>query len=147
MAASAKVYGKAGTHLAQRDVNWASDAYKLALCTSAYAVSQGVDEYFDDLTNEIAAGGGYSAGGFALAGKAITYDSTTREERFTADPISVAALTPASPFRYGVVYRDTGTPGTSFLVMYINFGADQDPAGLPFAIQWPGTGIWYTLAV
>lgn len=147
MAVSTKVYGHLGAHLAAGDLDWAADTIKLALTTSAYAVSQGGDEFFSSVTNEIAAGGGYVAGGFTLTGAALSYDAGTREERFDADDLSVAALTPASPFRYGVVYKDTGVPGTSILIAYLNFGADQDPAGLPFAIQWPTTGVWYAQAV
>lgn len=143
MAVTVKVYGKGVTHLDNGDVNWASDTIKLALCTSSYTPNQGTHEFFSDVTNEIAAGGGYSSGGFSLSGKARSYDSTTREDRFDADDLSVAALTPASPFRYGIVYKSTGTAGTSELLAYINFGADQDPAGLPFAIQWAATGVFY----
>lgn len=146
MAVTIKCYGHAGDHLRDGDVDWAGDAIMLALTTSAYAVAQGTDEFFDDVTNEIAAGGGYSSGGFALSGMVETYDSATRESRFDADDFSVGALTPASPFRYGVIYDDSGTPSTSILLAYINFGADQDPGGLPFAIQWASTGVFYIQA-
>lgn len=147
MAATVKVYGEAGKHLAQGNINWVSDTIKLAFTTSAYAVDQGNDEFFSSVTNELTTGGGYTAGGFTLTGKAVSYDATTREYRFDADDINIAALTPSSPFRYGVVYDATpGSAATDILIAYINFGADQSPAGLPFPIQWPGTGVWYTQA-
>lgn len=146
MAVTIKVYGHVGGHLQAGDIDWVGDTIKLALTTSSYAVSQGNDEFFDDVTGEIAGSGGYTSGGFTLTGAALTYDATTREERFDADDFSVGALTPASPFRYGVIYDDSGTPATSILLAYINFGADQDPAGLPFAIQWAATGVWYAQA-
>lgn len=146
MSATIKVYGHAGVHLANNDITWNSDTVKLAFTTSAYAVSQANDEFFSDVTNELTTGGGYTAGGQALTGKTRTYDATTREERFIADNFSIAALTPSSPFRYGVIYKSTGTPSTSILIAYINFGADQNPAGLPFAIQWASTGVWYAQA-
>jgi hypothetical protein len=146
MAATIKCYGKLGVHLAQGDINWTADTVKLALTTSAYAVSQSNDEFFSDVTNELAATGGYTAGGVALTTKTRSYDATTREERFLADNFSIAALTPSAAFRYGVVYKDTGVAGTSILIAYINFGADQNPAGLPFAIQWAATGVFYEQA-
>ncbi len=141
-----KCYGKISGHIQSGGLTWASDTIKLALATSSYAVNQATDEFFSDVTNEIAAGGGYSAGGFTLTTIAPAYDSGTREERFDADDVSVSALTPASPFRYGIVYKSTGTPSTSSLIAYLNFGADQDPAGLPFAIQWAATGVFYMQA-
>jgi hypothetical protein len=147
MAASIKVYGHLGFHLQAGGLAWASDTIKLALTTSGYAVSQANDEYFSAVTNELSGSGGYTSGGFTLTGCALSYDATTREERFDATDFSVSALTPSAPFRYGVIYKDTGTAGTSFLIAYINFGADQDPAGLPFAVQWPTTGVWYAQAV
>lgn len=146
MSATIKVYGHAGVHLAQHDFVWETDTIKLALTTSAYPVNQGADEHFSDVTNELAGTGGYTAGGILLTGCARSYDATTREERFTAGNVNVAALTPSSPFRYGVIYKDTGVAGTSILIAYINFGADQNPAGLPFAIAWAATGVWYAQA-
>ena len=146
MAATIKVYGHVGVHLRNGDIAWDTDTIKMSLHTSAYAVNQGNDEFFSAVTNEIAAGGGYTAGGFALSGLSRTYDATTREERFIASNFSVAALTPASAFRYGVIYKSTGVAGTLILIAYINFGADQNPGGLPFAIQWAASGVWYAQA-
>jgi hypothetical protein len=147
MAVTIKAYGHAGMHLPAGDVAWTSDTIKLALATSSYAVSQGNDEFFSAVTNEIAASGGYTSGGFTLTGATLTYDATTRESRFDADDFSVSALTPSSPFRYGIIYDATpGSSATDILLAYINFGADQDPAGLPFAIQWASTGVFYIQA-
>lgn len=145
IAATIKCYGNAGKHLVADPVAWTSDTIKLALATSSYAVNQGTDEFFSTVTNEIS-GTGYTSGGLTLSGKAVSYDSSTREYRFAADNVSVAALTPSAAFRYGVIYKSTGTSSTSPLLAYINFGADQDPAGLPFAIQWAATGVFYIQA-
>lgn len=146
MALSINNYGKAGLHIANGDLNWSTDTIDMALVTSAYTPDRGNNEFFSDITNELTTGGGYTAGGFALTTKTRSYDATTREERYLADPISVAALTPSSPFRYGIVYKNTGTPGTSFLLALLNFGADQNPGGLPFAVQWASTGVFYIVA-
>lgn len=146
MAATIKCYGHAGVHLQAGDIDWATDTIKLALVTSSYTPDQGNHEFFSDITNEIAGSGGYTSGGFTLTGAALAYDATTREERFEADNFSVAALTPSAAFRYGIIYKSTGTAGTSELLAYINFGADQNPGGLPFAIQWASTGVFYIQA-
>lgn len=146
MAATIKCYGHLGVHLRNGDIAWDTDTIKLSLHTSSYAVDQGNDEFFSTVTNELTTGGGYTAGGIALTSLSRTYDATTREERFIAANVSIAALTPSSAFRYGVIRKDTGTAGTSILIAYINFGSDQNPAGLPFAIQWASTGVWYAQA-
>lgn len=146
MAATVKCYGNAGKHIALGDVDWPGGTINLAFATSAYAVNQGTNEFFSDVTNELTTAGGYTAGGFTLTGCTLGYDSATREERYDADDFSVGALTPSSAFRYGIVYEDSGTPSTSILLAYINFGADQNPAGLPFAIQWAATGVFYIQA-
>lgn len=143
MAVTIKCYGNLGTQLANKSITWGTDTVKLSLHTSSYAVAQGTDQFFSDTTNEIAAGGGYSSGGFSLASMTLSYDATTREERYLAANVSVSSLTPASPFRYGVIYDVTAS---NALLAYINFGADQDPAGLPFAIQWASTGVFYNQA-
>jgi hypothetical protein len=146
MAETIKDYGHLGMHLQAGDLSWVADTIKCALTTSAYAVSQANDEFFSSVTNEIAAGGGYAAGGFTLAGKSVSYDAATRQTRFLADDINLAALTPASPFRYGVVYKSTGVAGTSFLIAYINFATDRDPAGGVFGVQWAPTGVSFIQA-
>ncbi len=147
MAVTVKSFGKVQAHVYAGDLDWTGDTIKLALATSSYAVNQATDEFFSDVTNEVAAGGNYPAGGFTLTGITPAYDSGTREFRFDANDVSVASLTPASPFRYGIVYDSTpGSPSTDFLIAYLNFGADQDPAGLPFAIQWAATGVFYMQA-
>ncbi len=147
MAATIKCYGNAGKHIANGDLDWAGDVIKLALCTTAYTPNQGTDEFFSAISGEIAGTGGYTTGGFTLSGCARSYDSGTREERYDANDVSSAALTPSAAFRYGIVYDSSpGSAGTDFLLAYINFGADQDPAGLPFAIQWATTGVFYIQA-
>jgi hypothetical protein len=148
MAASTKCYGNAGKHIANGDIDWASDTIKVALVTSAYSPNQGTDEFWSDAdAHEIAASGGYSTGGQTLTSAARSYDSATREERYTADNVSYSALTPSAAFRYAVIYDASGgSAGADILLAYVNLGTDTDPAGLPFAIQWPATGVFYIQA-
>lgn len=147
MAVTTKVYGNAAKHIQAGDINWTSDTIKAALVTSSYTPNQGTDEFWTTpKTNEIAGSGGYTTRGSTLGTKSVTYDSATREARYIAANISYSALTPSAAFRYLVVFKDTGTDGTSILLAYIDFGADQNPAGLPFAVQWATTGVFYMQA-
>jgi len=134
------------SHIYGGGINWTSDTIKLALTTSSYAVSQANDEFFSDVTNELAGTGGYTSGGVTLSSKSTNYDSSSREYQFIAGNVSIATLTPSSAFRYAVVYKSTGTAATSPLIAYINFGADQNPSGLNFGIVWASTGVWYAQA-
>jgi hypothetical protein len=147
MAATTKWYGLAAKHLAQGDIAWVADTIKVSLHTSGYTPNQDTHEYFSDVSSELAASGNYTAGGNALAGKAKTYDSATNQERLTADNLVFAALTPSAAFRYAVIRKARGGASSADeLLAYIDFGANQDPGGFDFQIQWPGTGVLYMQA-
>jgi hypothetical protein len=53
-------------------VDYLSDTIKARLHTASYVPNLDTHETIADLTNELAASGGYTAGGVTLAGKAIT---------------------------------------------------------------------------
>jgi hypothetical protein len=43
--------------------------------------------------------------------------------------------------RGAVLYKDTGTPSTSPLICYIDFGSNKSSNGADFTIQWSSSGI------
>ena len=143
MAATTTIYGLGMKHLANADINWGTDTIKVALVTSSYTPNQDTHEFYSDLTNELSASGNYSTGGSSLTSCAKSYDSANNRENLTADNLTFAALTPSAAFRYGIVYKSTGTGSTSPLIAYINFGADQSPGGSDFVIAWAATGVLY----
>ena len=53
MAVSIFWYGLAQAALANKEIDWTSDAIKVALCTSTYTPAQDTHDYFNDLTHEI----------------------------------------------------------------------------------------------
>lgn len=80
MAASANWYARAfenmlgGSGAAEaRQTDYLSDDVKIRLHTNAYTPDLDAHEVVGDLTNEVAAGGGYTAGGVALGTKTIAY--------------------------------------------------------------------------
>jgi hypothetical protein len=140
MAASAKWYGKAlegqfGSTAARR-VDWATDTVKVALCTSSFTPDQDTQDFYDDLTNEVS-GTGYTAGGAALANKAVTYDASTNVTALKADATSWSSSTFTA--RYAVIYKDTGAAGTSPLLGYVDFGGDEAVSSGTFTITWDPT--------
>ncbi|MBW8034493.1 MAG: hypothetical protein FVQ79_02185 [Planctomycetes bacterium] len=124
-------------------IDLAGDIIKVALCTSSYTPDIDVHDNFDDITNELGASGNYTAGGATLGSKTAAADDTNDRGVFDAADLTWTALTPSAAFRYGIIYRSTGTPSTSRLIAYIDFGADQNPGGSNFTIAWHADGILY----
>ena len=119
-------------------IDWLTDTIKVMLVTSAYTPDQDAHDFKDDITNEIS-GTGYTAGGAALASKTNTQDDTDDEGvQDAADTVwSGATFTT----RGAVIYKDTGTPSTSPIIAYIDFGEDKSPSGADFTIEWNAEGI------
>lgn len=142
MAVSAKWYGNALTGqysgTAARRVDWVADSVKVALCTATYTPNQDTHVFFSDITNELTTAGGYTAGGVALAGKSVSYDTASNETRLIA---SASSWTSASfTARYAIVYVDTaGAATTDPLLGWVDFGADETVASGTFTITWDAT--------
>ena len=98
-----------------------NDTIKVAIATSAYTVSQ-ANDFFNDITNEVS-GTNYTAGGTAISGVTLALDGNTVE--WVHNDIDWTQS--ASGFANGrtfVWYKDTGTPATSPLIMYMTEAAD-----------------------
>lgn len=120
-----------------------TDTVKVSLHTATYAPNIDNDNFFDDITNELAASGGYIGGGETLIASIVIADDSNDRAFWDADDLIWSTFTPSATFRYGVIYKDTGIANTSALIAYIDFGADQNPAGSDFKIQWHADGILY----
>lgn len=68
-----KLYRQAIAKLANKEVDYDSDALKWTLHTSTYVPDQDAHAYVSSLTNELGTAGGYTAGGTALLVPVITY--------------------------------------------------------------------------
>lgn len=107
---------------------------KVSLHTSSYTPDLDADDFFNDATNEVTAGSGYTSGGEALTTPAIGLNTGSDFAYLTADDTTWTTLT--KTFRYAVVRYDTGTAGTSPLLWLIDFGTNQSPAGVDFILGW-----------
>lgn len=117
-----------------------SDTIKVALVTSSYTPSQDDHDFFDDVTNEVS-GTGYTAGGATLGSKTVTQDNTNNRGVFdAADPSWTTSTITA---RGAVIYKSTGTAGTSRLICYIDFGQDYTSSNGTFSIVFSADGILY----
>lgn len=148
MAVTARLYGHylsamlgGMTGAEARNIDWLSDSIKLMLCTASYAWSPEVDDFKNDITNEVPATGGYVAGGTALATKTIVYDTVNHILTLDADDVVWAAST-ISNARFGILYDDTPAAAVDKpLILCVDFGVNQSTAGVDFRVQWNASGI------
>jgi hypothetical protein len=139
MAVSAKVYGLAQKGLANKEIDWDSDAIKVMLCTSAYTPDQDTHQYKSSVTNEVS-GTGYTAGGNTLTSCTSTYTSGTNV--LMLDAADTSWTTSTITARYAVIYDSTpATDATRPLIAYVDFGADVVSSGGTFSITWDAAGI------
>ena len=142
MASTITVYGLAQQHLANAAIDWDTDTIKVSLHTSTYVPAQDTHDFHDDATNELAATGGYTAGGNTIANRTSGYTAGTNVQKLDGDDVTFTDLTPSAAFRYGVIYKDRGgLSSADELIAYIDFGADQNPGGSDFVISWNAGGI------
>lgn len=126
MAVSAAPYGKFLLELGRGSFDLDSDTIKAALTTSSYTPNVDTHEFFSDVTNE-ASGSGYTTGGQTLTNVTWTYNTSQDLAVLMADPILWTSITITA--RRAVVYKSTGTPSTSRLIGYVDFGADRTQSG------------------
>lgn len=103
-------------------INWGSDTIRAAILDSSYTFSTS-HQFFSDLTGVL--------GVAALSGKTATDGVLDASD-------TVVTGTLASPGHIVVVYKWTGTAGTSQLMLYFDTGVgfDQTPTG-DTTIVWP----------
>ena len=114
------------------------------LVTDAYTHNYDLHDFRDDITNEVTAGSGYTAGGKALAATPswtvgspavgqIAYDS--------ADPAwATSTITDAMA---AILYDSSGTIGTDELYMLSDFGTAVSTANGTLTVQIDGNGWMY----
>lgn len=116
-----------------------TDTIRVALVTSSYTPDQDSHEDYADITNEVANGNGYTTEGEQIGGAAVTKDNTDNEGVFDGNDVTWAASTITA--RGAIVYKDSGTAGTSWFICYLDFGSDQSSSSGDFTIQWNAEGI------
>lgn len=149
MAVTAAWYGKASTHLVKGEVAYLTDSIKVLLMTSAYVFDQDAHEtYADVVASEVANGNGYTTRGLALGTKTVTYDAATNRTRlFAANAVWTPGNGQSLSGSSAIIYKDSGTDNTSWLLGFVNFGATITAVGAPLTINWDTTdGLLYLQA-
>lgn len=129
--------GQFGT-TAVRRMDWVTDTVNVLLTTVTYAEDLDAHDFRNDVTNEVT-GTNYSAGGVALSGKTLTYDSATNESRMDANDPTFTNIT-VSGIRKAVFYKVVGSSATDPLLWIYVFDGDQTVAAADFIITLAATG-------
>lgn len=142
MAETINVYGKFLNSLMQKLVDIDSDSIKVALLSSSYTPDLDNHDFFDDVTAYQVTGTGYTAGGLAVTGKLLSYNSSTNLWKFDFDDPSwtiVGALTA----RYAVIYDATpSTDANRPLMFLIDFGVDKTATDGTFKLTINADGLF-----
>ena len=93
-----------------------------------------------DLSGFEIAGTGYTAGGALLVGRAINRDDVNDWSEADATDLTWASSTLTA--RGAVAYKDHGTPATSPVIAYIDFGTDKVSTAGDFTIIWNADGVF-----
>lgn len=139
MAVSAKLYGRFTTHISKGEFIFLTDTVKVGILDSTYTPDQN-DDYWGDVNAHEVSGTGYTARGKALTSKTVTYGSGIKTTTFDAADVTWAALT-LTDARYLVVYKDSGTNNTSWLMGYVDLGVSKTPSNAAVTITWHADGI------
>jgi hypothetical protein len=109
-----------------------ADTFKAMLVTSSYTANKGTHAKRSDITNEVAAGGGYTAGGATCACTAAL-NTTSHVMVLTFAAVSWATSTITA--RGMVVYKSRGGASSADeLVGFLDFGSNISSAGGTFSV-------------
>lgn len=107
-----------------------SNTFKCMLVTSSYTQNKGTHATRADITNEVS-GTGYTAGGVACT-VAGAIDTTNHRYDITVTGPSWSSATFTA--RQMIVYKNSGTASTDYLVAAIDFGSDITSTASTFQV-------------
>ena len=125
------IYNRFKANVLNKEIDLEADTIKVALYNNTHVFTATDTVY--TTTNEIT-GTGYTAGGAALASKAVTEAATTKFD--AADTEWTTATITAY---HAVIYDDTHA--TNDLIANIDFGGAQTSTAGTFKVQWHADGI------
>lgn len=122
--------------------NLTTDAIKGSLHTATYVPNLDTHDFFDDATNELATGSGYTAGGVAISGSALSIDATSHQVRWDFNDLSWTFSAQVT-WRYLVLRKARGGAASADeLIAVFDWGASQTVSGL-YTLQIDPAGALY----
>lgn len=138
---AANLYGKFVQHLHKADVDFDTATFKGLICQGGYVPDFDAHEFRSSVTNEVT-GTGYTAGGVALTGVAVTVDAAANRVKVDANDIDFGTVTFTSGTQI-IIYLSTGSAATDILVGRWTFATTQSPTGAPFQVVVNADGLYY----
>lgn len=111
------------------DIDWDGHTFKALLVTSSYTPNKDTHNARSDITGEVS-GTNYSTGGETI-GATPARDDANDKTTITFGTAVYTNIT-VSGIVGMVIYRDSGTSSTDWLVAFVDFGASYSPAGQNF---------------
>ena len=127
------MYNRFKANLMNKEVDLEADVIKVMLLNDSHSFTATHNQKSEIVANEIT-GTGYTAGGVALAGKAVTQGASTK---WDADDAEWAGATFSA--WNAVIYDDDLT--NDDLIASIDFGGEKPVSGGTFKIVWHVNGI------
>jgi hypothetical protein len=127
------IYNNAIWYLVKGNIDFDSDTFKTMLVTSSYTPNKDTDDFRNDVTNEVAAGGGYTAGGTAATVTVAAIDTANDriEVTMAGGNWPSSTITAAG----AVIYKSRGGASSADeLVAYIDFGGNVVSAAGTFTL-------------
>lgn len=120
------LYKKGAQAILNKQIDWDTDTIKCSLLKNDYAQNLATDDFYDDMSASV------------LATATLTSPTIT-DGVFDADDVTFAAVAGGSTAEAVVIWKDTGTPSTSNLLVYIDTitGFPIATNGGDIVIQWP----------
>lgn len=127
------IYNRFKANLMNKEVDLEADIVKAMLLDDSHSFTATHNQKSEIVANEIS-GTGYTAGGAALASKAITQGASTKW-----DAADVEWTTATFSAWHSAIYDDTMT--NDDLIASIDFGGEKIVSAGTFKIQWHVNGI------
>ena len=133
------IFNKFKMEALKGSIDLSSDTIKVMLMSSAYTPNISTDLFVSNISAYQIKAPGYTAGGKTIANAIVIQDNADNDGVFDGDDVTWSNSSIKA--RYAVVYKDSGTPGTSPLISFIDFGADRSSLNEAFTISWNAEGI------
>jgi hypothetical protein len=132
MPATSQWYGQSGGGLVAR--LWTGQQMGVALLGAGYTPNLDSHMRYSDVSaQEIAAGGGYTTGGQAIANRSASYDGAADEYNLLGDDLTWGPGATINA-RYGVIYEMATTD--KYLWALLDFGTLVTISNGAFTIDW-----------
>ena len=142
MAVTAFWYVKAFLSFFNKEADFDTDTIKMGLTTNSYTPNQDDHQYYDvSISNEVAAGNGYSTGGYTLANKTIGRTLNVVKLDNTVDPNWTTGAGETLTARRAFSY-DSSPGSNKPLMTWVDFGQDESASnGGTFTIVLDAGGL------